>query len=74
LFASVFWGKDGILPVDNLQKCATTTAKYYDALLDKLKHQHVSKRRGKLSKGTLFLQDNTASHKVAIKHQKFADL
>jgi histone-lysine N-methyltransferase SETMAR len=34
----------------------------------------VSKRRGKLSKGILFLQDNAAPHKVAITHQKFADL
>jgi hypothetical protein len=27
-----------------------------------------------LSKGIVFLQDNAASHKVAIKHQKLADL
>jgi hypothetical protein len=62
------------LLVDYLQKYATTTAKYYDALLDKLKQQLVSKRRGKFSKGILVLEDNTAPHKAAVKHQKFADL
>jgi hypothetical protein len=34
----------------------------------------VSKLRGKLSKGILFLQGNAAAHKAAITHQKLADL
>jgi hypothetical protein len=58
------------LLVDYLEKCASITAKYYSALLDKLKQQLVSK----LSKGILFLKDNAAPHKVAITHQKLADL
>jgi hypothetical protein len=58
--------------VDYLENGATITAKYYVALLDKLKQQLVSKRRGKLSKGILFLQDNAAPHK-AITHQKLAE-
>jgi hypothetical protein len=58
---------------NHLEKGATITAKYYVALLDKLKQQLDSKRRGKLSKGILFLQDN-AAHKVAITNQKLADL
>jgi hypothetical protein len=45
----------GILFVDYLEKYATITAKYYVTLLDKLKQQLFSKRRGKLSKGNLFL-------------------
>jgi hypothetical protein len=49
-------------------------AKYCIALLNKLKQQLVSKHRGKLSKGTLLLQDGAASHKEAIPHQKLADL
>jgi hypothetical protein len=32
------------------------------------------KRRGKLSKGILFHQDNAAPHNAAITHQKLADL
>jgi hypothetical protein len=67
MLASVFWDKDGILLVDYLEKDATITAKYYVVLLDKLKQQLVSKRRGKLSKGILFLQDNAAPHKEAIR-------
>jgi histone-lysine N-methyltransferase SETMAR len=47
---------------------------HYVALLDKLKQQLVSKRRGKLSKGILFLQDNATPHKAAITHQKLEDL
>jgi hypothetical protein len=37
-------GQDGILLVDYLEQGATITAKYYVALLDKLKQQLVSKR------------------------------
>jgi hypothetical protein len=37
--ASVFWNKDGILIVNYLERSATITAKYYYALLDKLKQQ-----------------------------------
>jgi hypothetical protein len=55
-------------------KCATITAKYCFALLDKLKQQLISKRLGKLSKGMLFLQDNVAPHKTAITQKKLADL
>jgi hypothetical protein len=50
VLASVFWNKDGILLLDYLEKDAAITAKYYIALLDKLKQQLVSKRQDKLSK------------------------
>jgi hypothetical protein len=49
-------------------------AKYYVAFFDKLKQQLASEHRGKLLKGILFLQENAAPHKVAITHQKLADL
>jgi transposase len=74
LLASVFWDRDGILLVDYLEKDATITAKYCVALLNKLKQQLVSKRRGKLPKEILFLQDNTSPHKAAITRQKLADI
>jgi histone-lysine N-methyltransferase SETMAR len=45
-----------------------------DTKTDKLKQQLVSKRRGKLLKGIVFLQDNVAPHKAAIMHQKLADV
>jgi hypothetical protein len=58
VLAYFFWGKEGILLVDYLEKGATIMAKYCAALLDKMKQQLVSKRRGKDSKGILFLHDN----------------
>jgi hypothetical protein len=43
MLASLFWDKDGILPVNYLEKGANIMAKYYVTLLDKLKKQLVSK-------------------------------
>jgi hypothetical protein len=37
-------------------------------------HQLISKRWGKLLKGILFLQDNSAPHTMAITHKKLADI
>jgi hypothetical protein len=54
------------LLVDYLERRATITANYYSVLVDKLKQHLVSKFRGKLSKGILFLQDNAAAHKAVI--------
>jgi hypothetical protein len=70
VLASVFWARGGILLVDYLEKGVTIMAKYFVALLDKLKKQLVSKCRGKLSKGILFLQDNASPYKAVIAHQK----
>jgi hypothetical protein len=56
VLAFVFWGQDGILLVDYLEKGATITVEYCVALLDKLKQQLISKRRGKLSKETCFFK------------------
>jgi hypothetical protein len=66
VLALFFWDKDVILLVDYLKRGATITVKYYVGLLDEMKQQLVSKHRGKLSKGILFLQDNAAPHKAAI--------
>jgi hypothetical protein len=44
VLVSIFWDKDGILLADYLEKDAAIMAKYYVALLDKLKQQLISKR------------------------------
>jgi hypothetical protein len=67
---SVFWDKVAILLVDYLEYDATLTAKYHITLPNKLKQNLVSKHRGKLSKGILFLQNNAAPYKAAIMNQK----
>jgi hypothetical protein len=58
------------LVIDYLEKGTAIMTKYYIALLDKLKLQLVSKRRGKLSKGITSLQDNVDPHRAAIAHQR----
>lgn len=74
VMAHAFCDKDGISLVDYLEQGAAIMAKYYVALLDKLKQQLVSKRRGKRSKLILLLHANAAPHEEAITHQKLADL
>jgi hypothetical protein len=49
-------------------------AKYYVALVNKPKQQLVSKRRGKLSKGIFFLQDNNSPHNAVITRQKLTHI
>jgi hypothetical protein len=61
--------------VDCLEKDASIMAKYCVALLNRLKEQLVTNRRGRLLKGILFLHDNCAHHKEAIiTHKKLAHL
>ena len=55
VMASVFWDKEGIIMIDYLQKGKTINADYYTSLFDQLKQKLKEKRRGKLSKGVLFL-------------------
>jgi hypothetical protein len=45
---AVFWGRDGILLVDYLEKGAATTTKYSVAFLKKLKQQLIFKHEGML--------------------------
>jgi hypothetical protein len=74
VLAPVSWDKDGILLVAYLVKGVIITIKYSVALLDELKQQLVSKHRGKLLKGILFIKGNSAPHKVAITYQKLTEL
>jgi histone-lysine N-methyltransferase SETMAR len=62
VMASVFWDKDGILLVDYLPQGSSITGQYYANLLDQLKEAIKKKRRGKLTEGILFLQDNAPAH------------
>jgi histone-lysine N-methyltransferase SETMAR len=66
VMASVFWDKDGILLVDYLPQGCSITGEYYANLLDQLHEAIKRKRRGKLTKGIFFLQDNAPSHKSQV--------
>ena len=62
IMASVFWDQDGIIMIDYLPKGETITGLYYAQELRKLRDALKKKRRGKLSRGVLLLQDNAPAH------------
>jgi histone-lysine N-methyltransferase SETMAR len=74
VLASVFWDKDGIILLDFLEQGRTITGAYYSELLTKLHKKILEKRRGKLAKGVLFLQDNAPVHKSFIALQKLYEI
>lgn len=74
ILASVFWDKDGIILIDYLEQGRTITGAYYTELLTKLRKKIVEKRRGKLARGVLFLQDNAPAHKSLIALQKIDEI
>ena len=55
---TVFWDQDGVVMTDFLAKATTITGAYYASLLRKLREAIKIKRRGKINKGILLLQDN----------------
>ena len=59
VLASSFWDQYGILFIDYLSKGQTIDAEYYSSLLVQLKDILKEKRRGKFTKGVLFLDDTT---------------
>lgn len=61
--ATVFWDAKGILLIDFLEHEATITGQYYADLISKLRENIKQKRRGMLSRGVLFHQDNAPVHK-----------
>jgi len=73
-FATIFWDQDGILPTDYLPKDQTINAEYYSSLLVQLKDILKEKRRGKFTKGVLFLHDNAPAHRALATQTKLAYL
>ena len=63
VLASIFWDQDDILPIDYLPKGQSINAEYYSSLLVQLKDILKEKRRGKVTKGVLFLHDNAPAHR-----------
>jgi len=66
---SIFWVQDGILLIDYLPKAQTVNTEYYSSLLVQLKDILKEKRRGKVTKGVLFLHENAPAH-LALATQK----
>jgi len=72
--ASIFWNQDGILLIGYLLKGQTMNAEYYSSLLVQLKDILKEKRRGKFTKGVLFLHDNVPTHRALVTQKKLAYL
>jgi len=69
-----FWDQDGILLIDNLPKGQTINAEYCSSLLLQLKDFLKEKRRGKVTKGDLFLHDNAPAHRALATQKKLTYL
>jgi len=69
-----FWDQDGILIIDYLPKGQTINAEYYSSLLVHLRDILKEKRRGKVTKGVLFLHDNAPAHRALATQKKLAYL
>jgi len=74
VLASIYWDQDGILHIDYLPKGQTINAEYYSSLLVQLKDILKEKRRGKFTKGVLFLHDNALAHRALATQKKLAYL
>jgi len=74
VLASIFWDQDGILLVDYLPKGQTINAEYYSSLPVQLKDILKEKRRGKITKVFMFLQDNAPAHRALATQKKPAYL
>jgi len=69
-----FWDQDGILLINYLPKGQTINAEYYSSLLVQLKDILKEKRRGKVTKGVLFLHDNAPAYRALAAQKKLAYL
>ena len=66
VMASIFWDQDGPILVEYLPRGMTITGEYYAAQLHRLREAIKQKRRGKLSRGVLLLQDNAPAHRSQV--------
>jgi len=73
-YFSIFGDQDGILLIDYLPKGHTINAEYYLSLLVQLKDILKEKRRGKVTKGVLFLHDSAPAHRALATQKKLAYL
>lgn len=66
VMVTVFWDAQGVLLVDFLEQGHTINGHYYADLLHQLRTALLEKRRGKVTRGVLLLQDNAPAHKSRV--------
>ena len=74
VLASSFWDQDGILLIDYLPKGETINTVYYSSLMVQLTDILKEKRLGKVTKGVVFLHDNSPAHRAIATQKKLAYL
>ena len=62
VMASVFWDSQCDIMANDLEEGRTINGAYYAEEQMRLRQEIVKKRRGKLTRGFLLLQDNAPSH------------
>ena len=62
VMASVFWDSQGVIMINYLEQGRTINGAHYAAELRRLRQKIARKRRGKLTRGVLLLQDNAPAH------------
>ncbi|GBP85813.1 Histone-lysine N-methyltransferase SETMAR [Eumeta japonica] len=73
LMATIFWDSEGVLLIDYLPTGTTMNGQYYANLLAQAREVVIQKRRGKLLRGVLFLQDNASVHTARVSRQALKD-
>jgi len=74
VLASIFLDQDGILHTDYLPKGQSINAECYSSLPVHWKDILKEKRRGKVTKGVLFLHDNVPARRALATQKKLAYL
>ena len=74
VLTSIFWDQNSILLIDYLPKGQTINAEYYSSLLVQLKDILKEKRRGRVTKGVLFMHDNASANRALASQKKLAYL
>jgi histone-lysine N-methyltransferase SETMAR len=72
--ASVFWGAEGVLFIDYLEKGKRITEEYYSNLLTRLDKKIRKKNPHLQKKKIIFHQDNAPAHKSVLAMEKLRDL
>ena len=62
VMTSVFWDSQGVIMIDYLEQGRTINGAYHAAELRRLCQEIGRKRRGKLTRGVLLLEDNSPAH------------
>ena len=62
VMTSVFWNGQGVIMIDFLGQGRTINGAYYAVQLRWLRQEMARKRRGRLTRGVLLLQDTAPAH------------